>query len=464
MLELLMTGKVDKYPDSGPGPKNLKFGDTDAGYFGVVSQSELFTAAEIISAITLSVIQRADANMVWCKFYWKNKVVYFPSQFLFNDNTWNAFATKNIVYSNAATRTISKTFSGVQRKFKIRMPAGSTVDPALLTVSPSAEFFALYAKVFARSVINAGWATGVWDSLMEPVARINQYIPTQTTFSTDTNQALWVAYTGSLVNALKSTDPGQGDRGFMPVLELVGLPQATGPGPDKLINSFTNPDNSTQVNGYYGRVSPSELVTARSLETLLGFTNGTANAEPANWLKFLVDGKILFIPQTPLRNGTTFTSLYQAGLVYGTNDTGAVPIGAGVNQYRTVTIDGYVYIVRLLKGTTKPSIQVRTDLNQMTMYTYPDTTYSEFSRTLYNVNVDTPTQALKTGGVWDTFTSANLGFVNDNMNWCQEQETSAANQRLARGGGAGAIGMGSSQTASSTYYSWRPVLELVGPA
>jgi len=432
MLELLMTGKVDKYPDSGPGPKNLKFGDTDAGYFGVVSQSELFTAAEIISAITLSVIQRADANMVWCKFYWKNKVVYFPSQFLFNDNTWNAFATKNIVYSNATTRTISKTFSGVQRKFKIRMPAGSTVDPALLTVSPSAEFFALYAKVFARSVINAGWATGVWDSLVEPVARINKYTPTQTTFSTDTNQALWVTYTGSLVNALKSTDPNQGDRGFMPVLELVNLTA----GGETLLNSFTRSDGG--VAGYYGQVTQNDLITMTDLLTVTGVPEQFTRINlDAGWLKFAVDDKIIYIAKKAILAGVTRNNIAGLNLLKGN---------------KQITIKGKTYIVRCPTGTTYEPASVPAPTDR-----------SEWERLMYSVHASAITGQQVTNGVkWDQLTYGDLGMASS-----QGSRTLALNDF---NGGAAWRGSANDMTTfagmdyntSDMTCGWRPVLELVG--
>jgi hypothetical protein len=225
MLEILTLGNTaGAYPDSGPGPKSLKFGDTNAGYFGTVTQTELFTAAEVIAATGLSPAKQiADANMLWVKFFWKGKVIYYPTQQVSNDLSWNQYSAANVVYSNANSKTLTKTSNNKQRTFRIRLPLATLTDPADRTVNKTSEFYALFAKVIAIGVTNAGWATGTWDSLTAPVASINKYLFTQTTLSTNSANAIWVMYDGTLATSAKSNAEAINARGYMPVLELVDL-------------------------------------------------------------------------------------------------------------------------------------------------------------------------------------------------------------------------------------------------
>lgn len=61
--------------DTGPGPQKLLYGDWHAGYFGVVSQEELFTHAELNSLLGGSM---CNAFSNWHKFIFKNHIVYYP--------------------------------------------------------------------------------------------------------------------------------------------------------------------------------------------------------------------------------------------------------------------------------------------------------------------------------------------------------------------------------------------------
>lgn len=240
----------------------------------------------------------------------------------------------------------------------------------------------------------------------------------------------------------------------------------TGPGPSRLIGSYTNPENTQLVNGYFGRIFSSDFISSRDLEAALNFTVGTANPETGTWMKFYLDGKILVMPVIPLRKSISYRQLYQAGLAYGVNGPGLAPSGVAVNQYRTVTIAGYVYLVRLPRGLTTNSVLIRS-ADSGYMEQYPEAINSEFSRTLFNVNKSVRPAVLKTGGTWDTFSDTDLGFTSNAygyVNWCMEEELTAVGNRLARGGVRGEQGAGALSTTVSIYYSWRPVLELVGKA
>jgi len=89
--------------------------------------------------------------------------------------------------------------------------------------------------------------------------------------------------------------------------------------------------------GFYGFVQPSEmgLITSNAsgnqafnganLALGCGLTSGTAFNDNIQLMKFAYKGKTLFIPQTGYRHSATWDAIYNAGLVFGTNDEGFLP-------------------------------------------------------------------------------------------------------------------------------------------
>lgn len=114
----------------------------------------------------------------------------------------------------------------------------------------------------------------------------------------------------------------------------------TGPGPKEL-------RRGTWQYGWFGKVSNEEMFTHLEVRglvpklTMFSFT-------PDFWDKFIYNGKILFIPNK--RMGiTTLQVLYQAGIVYGTDNTGYnTPLNTTpVNQLTKISKNGFEYIIRL---------------------------------------------------------------------------------------------------------------------
>lgn len=120
--------------------------------------------------------------------------------------------------------------------------------------------------------------------------------------------------------------------------------------------------------GYMGLVPVAQMFTISQLRTALNVTNmGTAPADSTvtGWYKFVVKGKILFIPtNTFCTTGVvTWSLLYNQGLIYGVDGPGAAPIdlvasGANpaiagpVNQKRVVTVGTDSFLVRAPKIST----------------------------------------------------------------------------------------------------------------
>ncbi|EEI3987117.1 hypothetical protein OHI49_002317 [Salmonella enterica] len=111
----------------------------------------------------------------------------------------------------------------------------------------------------------------------------------------------------------------------------------TGPGPQKLLYGDWHA-------GYFGTVTPAELFTNVELNSLV--VNMFSSAVGA-WHKFIYKNRILFMSD----NSIIYASpqfIYNQGLMYGQDGNGYVPGWATArNQRRTVTKNGYEYVVRL---------------------------------------------------------------------------------------------------------------------
>lgn len=106
MLEALLAGGGDPrgiyYPDSGPGTKWLKKGDTQAGWFGEVNSDDLFTGEQIMGAANFwqgsNATQPTLAGVVWLKFFYKGKVLYVAKYPFKGAIDWNSIYNAGLVY------------------------------------------------------------------------------------------------------------------------------------------------------------------------------------------------------------------------------------------------------------------------------------------------------------------------------------------------------------------------------
>lgn len=141
---------------------------------------------------------------------------------------------------------------------------------------------------------------------------------------------------GSMVDGIEVLSPNQ---------PLMFLPDS-GPGPQKLLRG-------NYEAGYFGSIPLEELVTGVDFATYYGLTWQvvTSNA-PTKWLKFISKGKVLFFPDyNGLLQSVTPNQVYQAGLMYGTNDAAVIsdvmrtPNGV-VNQVRPYRKGDWTFIPR----------------------------------------------------------------------------------------------------------------------
>lgn len=139
----------------------------------------------------------------------------------------------------------------------------------------------------------------------------------------------------------------------------------SGPGPQKLLRGDWN-------SGFFGRLTTDEFLTVADARTLCGVATGTVPAESllTHWYKFIFNGKILFAPCISLGGSLSWVNLYSLGLMYGTDDNGAVPAGTGggpftVNQKKQVAVKGYNFLVRQPKASPLPTTTLITTAAQM---------------------------------------------------------------------------------------------------
>lgn len=219
----------------------------------------------------------------------------------------------------------------------------------------------------------------------------------------------------------------------------VSTANSFGPGPSELLFGGSG-------QGFFGEVAGSELITMGDLTTRMGVTEGTAQNLDDPWLKFVLDGKILYVSKRPIRHSISWDHLNLKNVVYG--DT-------------NIFIRGNEFKVRLLKGAdTDPSVNLTGN--------YLEGTHnSEWSRLFYPlVSDDQYLIDQYTGPKYPSYTNLELGMLyvdattNGTYSWCQETHPGTTNGRVFRGRyGVSYLSRSSSSTGAS--YGWRPCLELV---
>lgn len=215
---------------------------------------------------------------------------------------------------------------------------------------------------------------------------------------------------------------------------------------------------------FLGEVPSNEFIDGESLANHIGLTEGVLCNVDAPWLKFILDGNIIYVTKKPIMYLVSWEAIYQAGAVYGTNDNGSNPSGGNSIQDANVNIDGFSLDVTLLKGANS----VPTGSGDAG-YDLAFTHNSEWNRLMYpihsgihsdNRNPSTPSVPY---AQWATYSDEDLlvhnSFGNGSYSWTQETPATST-QRLFRGGIGVTYVSRTSATLTSTYIGWRPCLRL----
>lgn len=172
--------------------------------------------------------------------------------------------------------------------------------------------------------------------------------------------------------------------------------------------------------GYLGEWSPDEVIRPSILAEMVGVPNGI-NPD-VEWLKFSVEGRIIYVAKRPISKMVSYGSLAGLNLVDGN---------------RIIDIDHEQYKLRLL--------------------TAEDSDTSDWNRVMYRVSEDDPT-----GTFWEEFTDEELGINNSDKGGITLSRSESGGSVYGRGRFSITSLQSVYKTASSPATGWRPVLEYVG--
>lgn len=210
---------------------------------------------------------------------------------------------------------------------------------------------------------------------------------------------------------------------------------------------------------YQGWVSADDLIDGSALASLVGLTSGNGINNKAGWLKFVDNGKTLYIARKCLRYGTTVAAYKAAAQLTG----------------KQVTIGGNAYKVRLLSGMSIDpfsSIISNAGGGDWDKYMYP-----------LLAAADRPSAE-----VWSYYSAYDLGIPIDNtlagklglVSVCKDQHNTITTALAARGfdySGGTSVNPIARRTVINdanpsegngvgtlNVYGWRPILEYIGVA
>lgn len=380
---------------SGPGPQKLERYLNGAGLFGDLDNTDFFTPEYLEQAgkvpLTAGAIQPGrDIAKLWAKYVVDDKILFIPKRTLRKDLSWEDIYKSGFVYGTndngltippvatptnqlSTVRWIDK--AGKTWWFKVRLIQSVTQDPWAeptnqLTITGS-EYWRTVERTIPTVTPTSGgkpvpggtWRDQIWANyggIAGSGIAIN---------SATSNDVIYVSVAGNSNAGYRDSrrkwevnGSAPSLSGWLPVLEL--LPEDFDPYPtipdngpgNKRLREYDFPTKS----GYFGRIPATEMPTIDAIEAAgIKSVGGARNpaAATAEWTKFVRNGKVTFFPTVALRTGVDWNSVYNAGLVYGIDGNGKYPVGAGVNQRRTLSFvdtDGktWTFLVRLASMST----------------------------------------------------------------------------------------------------------------
>ena len=102
-----------------PGPKRLKGGNLQAGFYGEVPASEFITGDELARRIGFTAGVSQNSNEPWLKFSYLGKTEFIAKKTFRHSFSWNDINNVNAVFGNRTTKIGEHTY-------KVRLPKGKT--------------------------------------------------------------------------------------------------------------------------------------------------------------------------------------------------------------------------------------------------------------------------------------------------------------------------------------------------
>lgn len=192
--ERVFTNPIQRgyYLDTGPGPADLKFGNWDAGYFGTVAVTDLFTHLEINGQIGTTVSQyTAD---VYHKFIYKGRILFYPN-IRTTTFPWNTLYSAGVAWGSDAVAYIKPNGPA-------NTPQGRTVTKNGRSYILRLPFVADYSVVGGATLNNDTLANqGEWRNTMERLFNANGQMPRWGSVTTESAQSDLGLYTTQFAQA-----------------------------------------------------------------------------------------------------------------------------------------------------------------------------------------------------------------------------------------------------------------------
>lgn len=387
---------------------------------GEVLAANFITGSALATAVGLTGATLINDTTPWLKFIDNGKTFYMPKKITHNALSWTMLNNLGLV---TGTKTV--VIAGLTYKVRL-MTGGDGNDPTGVAGGEYSNYFMRVTTAWpgpgdawaSNSPEDMGWLGGTSSGELIICKEA----------STSGGHLLrgYPGFAGIWYEPDDSPYPGYGWR---PVLEWVPdppMPADSGPGPSAL-------QYGTTAKGYFGGVMSSELINGTALATACGAVGGTvisANVN-ADWMKFIRNGKVLFIPFGGFRTSTTWNALNAVGCVYGT---------------KVITIGGRNYKVRLISTANIDPIvaasNVRIDND------------AQFAGSEYNDLMNMLT---------DEWIGYGAAFLSNGWVLCQESVNGNTAYKIGRGhptyGSKSGFSILNTQAVATEV--WRPVLELV---
>jgi hypothetical protein len=410
MLEqLLVSGNQAPASDD----SNLPF-PAGTPFKGVVSAKNFITGSQLASQIGLTAGVSINSDAGWLHFV--------------EDNGYNIYIAKKPLRAALTWPAINTAQTG-----KEIIIGGKTFLVEFMT--------GMKANNLAASNANGG---GAWDRYIYNVyagERANQLPATRENWGSYTEKMLGIPLI-SETQAINTFPPG----GMSYMKEIVtntghavrGLCYPITNNVPNVMGVWYTSDNNTEmyygwrpmlvekgttppvpVTPYKGLVQPEELINVADLSTLAGVTVGTVVSGAGAWMKFVENGKELYIAQKSFRDGINRSVLNAAGI-------------SNTADGKLVTIGGKNYKCRLMTDA---------EWNRYMYSVYDNSTVvvnTNFWAAYNNTDLCVANGAVRPGVLTHVYGGTTRGFTSIQTSW--------------------AI---SDTTPPTSGYGWRPVLELV---
>ncbi len=202
---------------------------------------------------------------------------------------------------------------------------------------------------------------------------------------------------------------------------------------------------------FLGEVLSNKFIDGETLANHIGLTDGMLCNINTSWLKFLLDGNIIYVAKKPLMHSVPWDAIKDCGAVF-------------ENEGATIEIDSNTYDITLLRGVNRICILS----GQCYGYDMDYTHTSEWNRLMYPIHSgihtdnDNPTVGSVPYAQWATYSDSDLdvGYTSDSgeASWVQESRKNDMLYGFVRGyNGVTSVNRPTSSHANSSV-GWRPAL------